>query len=330
MTRLLSFLTIAILSAWLIPALPAQDAQEAPAAEEASTKADAPQDKEAAKSGDAKVEEKGPFRKLAPYIFTKIPLETELGETLSRHDAVELLATDPNYKWAKDLTYRHNVWQLEFEFKPMRMIYVDIPQPSGRMQRKLIWYMVYTVKNTGKVLVPTQDEKLSYEEKLADKKMVYRIKEEEKAVRFFPEFLLEGSNRLKEGAGFTKAYPDRVIPIAVAPIQMREDPNRKLLTTVEIGKEIGVGETLWGVATWEDIDPRIRRFSVYVSGLTNAYRWKDTPGEYKADDPIGKGRQLFKKTLKLNFWRPGDEYFEHEEEIHYGIPGHPDYEWVYR
>jgi hypothetical protein len=103
-----------------------------------------------------------------------------------------------------------------------------------------------------------------------------------------------------------------------------------LLTTVEMCKEVAVGETLWGVATWEDIDPRILRLSVYVSGLTNAYRWKDTPGEYKAGDPIGKGRQLFKKTLKLNFWRPGDEYFEHEEAIRYGIPGHPDYEWVYR
>ena len=39
-------------------------------------------------------------------------------------------------------------------------------------------------------------------------------------------------------------------------------------------RDIAVGETLWGVATWEDIDPRIVRFSVYVFGLTNAYRGK--------------------------------------------------------
>ena len=69
---------------------------------------------------------------------------------------------------------------------------------------------------------------------------------------------------------------------------------------------------------------------VYVTGLTNAYRWKDTPGEYKAGDPIGKGRQLVKKTLKLNFWRYGDEFSEREDAIRYGIPGQPDYQWVYR
>ena len=62
------------------------------------------------------------------------------------------------------------------------------------------------------------------------------------------------------------------------------------------------------------------RFSVYVSGLTNAYRWGDAAGEYKPSDPILTGRTLYRKTLKLNFWRPADEYFEHEEEIRYGCP----------
>ena len=47
---------------------------------------------------------------------------------------------------------------LDFKFKPVRMIWVDIPQPSGYMQRKLIWYMVYSVTNTGKVMHPVEDE----------------------------------------------------------------------------------------------------------------------------------------------------------------------------
>ena len=139
---------------------------------------------------------------------------------------------------------------------------------------------------------------------------------------------------MKGGEGFTKAYPDRVIPVAMDPIRLREDPNRRFLTSVEMCREIAVGETLWGVATWEDIDPRIVRFSIYVSGLTNAYTWRDEKvgGRYvhQADDPIGRGRKLYRKVLQLNFWRPGDQYFEHEEEIRYGIPGGVDYEWVYR
>ena len=56
---------------------------------------------------------------------------------------VGLLAVDPAFDWAKDVTFRHDVWVLRFRFKPMRMMWVDVPQPSGFMQRKLIWYMVY-------------------------------------------------------------------------------------------------------------------------------------------------------------------------------------------
>ncbi len=93
---------------------------------------------------------------------------------------------------------------------------------------------------------------------------------------------------MKEGVGFTKVYPDRVIPVAIGPIRMREDRTRPLLNTAEMCREIAVGETVWGVATWEHLDPQIKQFSVYVQGLTNAYRWKDEPGEYKAGDPLGR------------------------------------------
>ena len=101
------------------------------------------------------------------------------------------------------------------------------------------------------------------------------------------------------------------------------------------------------VATWENIDPRVDFFSIYVKGLTNAYRWQDNPDGYRPGlDPIAKGRKFVRKTLKLNFWRPGDEYDEKESEFRYGVPGEMadryrqkygkdvlpkvDYEWVYR
>src|SRR5258705_7761315 len=56
---------------------------------------------------------------------------------------------------------RRTIWNLEFSFKPMRMISIDVPQASGRMQRQLVWYMVYRVRNLGNHLKPkgliTQD-----------------------------------------------------------------------------------------------------------------------------------------------------------------------------
>jgi hypothetical protein len=58
------------------------------------------------------------------------------------------------------------------------------------------------------------------------------------------------------------------------------------------------------------------------------------------DDPPLAGRRFYRKTLQLNFWRPGDEIDEHEEEIRFGVPlDKADlydseegvaYRWVYR
>ena len=84
------------------------------------------------------------------------------------------------------------------------------------------------------------------------------------------------------------------------------------------------------MATWTDIDPRIDYFQIYVAGLSNAYRFADPPGAYHAGDPPGSGRRYAQKTLKLNFWRPGDEHEINEGEVYYGIPGQVDYEWVFR
>ena len=253
------------------------------------------------------------YRKLAPGVMQSIDPAKKVRETFARHDIVELLAIDPNFDWAKGIPFRHDVWHLELKFKPVRMILVDVPQPSGKMRQELIWYMVYSVTNHGQAMHPTKD---------ADG--TYKVESIDLPVRFVPEFLLETD-------GLNEAYPDRVIPIALGPIGLREDPKRKFHTSVSISeKEIEVGQTVWGVAMWEKIDPRTDRFIVGIKGLTNAYRWVDEPGVYKVGDPVGTGRKLVRKTLRLNFWRPGDEYYEHEGEIRYGFPGEVDYEWVYR
>jgi hypothetical protein len=158
----------------------------------------------------------------------------------------------------------------------------------------------------------------------------YQLQFLNKPIRFVPQFLLEGHESVREDTGFSKVYLDRVIPIAVREITKREDPKRYFFNSVEISKGwIAVGKTAWCVATWEDVDSQIDRFSVYVKGLTNAYKWTDDPGKYRKDAPPDSYRRLLVKTLRLNFWRPGDEFREHEEEIRYGVPGGVDYEWVY-
>ncbi len=150
----------------------------------------------------------------------------------------------------------------------------------------------------------------------------------------------------RPAARISKAYLDRVIPAADAAISQRETPGHMLLNSVEISKQpIPVSDgridrSVWGVATWIDIDPRIDFFSIFVSGLTNAYRWIDTPATYHPGDPPGKGRQFVHKILQLNFWRPGDDLTLNEREFRYGVPldkaylySVPDgvaYRWLYR
>ena len=109
-----------------------------------------------------------------------------------------------------------------------------------------------------------------------------------------------------------------------------------------------IDNSVWGVVTWTNIDPRIDYFVVFVQGLTNAYRFEDPAGAYKTGDLPGTGRRLLKKTLQLNFWRPGDTVDPNEEEIQFGARLDPDpdeqqkilteygldkpvdYTWVYR
>ncbi len=83
-------------------------------------------------------------------------------------------------------------------------------------------------------------------------------------------------------------------------------------------------QEVWGLATWEDIDPRIDFFSIFVNGLTNAYKPVDLPDVYQAGEKPGTGREILSKTLRLNFWRPGDTIDEYEDHIYYGVPYSPD------
>ena len=247
----------------------------------------------------------GPFRRLAPGVERTIAPALEPRENyewMQKLDELSKLAAGQQIPelgkrtWAldmlKDVRLEHNVWALEFSFKPIRFVMVDVAVSSGQVERKLVWYMVYRVRNTG-----------------------------DKPVRFVPQFVLHATDA-------DVYYPDRIIATAMDPIRNREDPRRRLLNTVQISDvEIppsaeGEDNSVYGVVTWRDIDPATDKFSVYIKGLTNAYR-------IKTDEDTGDWKGYIRKTLQLNFWRPGDEFFEHEGEIRIGAPGDVDYRWVY-
>jgi hypothetical protein len=276
------------------------------------------------------------------------------------------------YERAKDVTLRRPIWSLEFSFKPVRMVEVDVPQPEGRMRRKLIWYMVYRVRNLGGHLQPTAelaqseevrdrlvDAQLSDAEKEGVQKRIdqYKVFETQPVAQLpkeaFPQIMLFPSFVLR-AHDFDKEYLDRLIPAAVPVIAAREKVGRTLHDSVTISRqkiEVTTAEqdnSVWGVAMWEDVDPRIDFFSVYVQGLTNAFRFEDDPEKYRPGDKPARGRTFTRKTLLLHFWRPGDTIDEDEREVRFGMPKETDpqrqaeinaeygeetrldYRWVYR
>lgn len=301
----------------------------------------------------------GGLRRLAPGVVTTIPATPEKDETFTGPRPMveitvgrEVNAWEPEFTATSDTlqeiasrtVYRRRIEQLEFSFKPLRMIEVDFPQPDGTVHRKLIWYFLYRLRNTGHHLQPVAgtfaaDDELRLQLD-RDDLALFELEGDDESTWVFPQtrlgtqevnlsiacvptFVLEVHD---EGQTSMKGYLDRIIPNALEPIRQREDPNLELLNSVQISEqriEVSTDQedrSVWGVAMWEDVDPTSDFLSIYIQGLSNAYRWDDPEGGWQPGDEPGAGRELTYKTLQLNFWRPGDALFEHDEEIHYGLP----------
>jgi hypothetical protein len=354
--RAIAMFALAAFSA--APALSQAPAAPAAAARVAAAPAAASGTAAAGRSGGW-VTVNSPFRHLAPGVMQDVDPTRHADETSERHNVTELLYVDPNFDFAKDVTFPHQVWMLEIKYKPVRMIWADIPGDArsmhssttrssatniplgaeGKMLRKQIWYIVYQVTNPGKAYQPVEkDDELN---KLDVSGKLYKLETVDKPVRFTPVFTLETHNRLvKEKPGFSKAAVEQYIPVVLPAIRDREDRNREFLTSQEMSQhEIRVGETVWGVATWQDVDPNNVWFSVYVEGLTNAYKWNDDPAKYaafRAGASKAPFREISTKVLKLNFWRAGDEFTVRETQVRTGVPElpggpklRPAFEWVW-
>ncbi len=241
------------------------------------------------------------FRRLAAGVEYTFPADMQNDETQFRKDLIHILNQDMDFSvrpWsgnkAEQYDIKTDVWGLELTIKPCRMVWVDVPNPNGKFDRKLVWYLWYHVKNVS-----------------------------DQPVTFTPQFILH----LKETDKF---YSDRLIPVAMEPIKEREDPNREVFDSVsisqqEIAPKDQPGDEIWGCALWEDVDPTTDEFSIYVRGLTNAYKME------AVDNPDGDGKKwdYVYKTLQMNFRRPGDEFHEHSREVRLGDGEGVEYRWIY-
>ncbi len=262
----------------------------------------------------------------APGVLTVIPAAAEAGETFDGPLTLKsLLDAYPEIEWdadhfvnrtphfdprtrtlpemAKQAILRREISCLEFSFKPLRQIYVDLPRKNGQLQRKLVWYMVYRVRYRGGDLRPAVD-------RLADTPVFKRLeKVRYPSRRFFP--MITMSNHVTG-----KEYLDNVLPAAKSKIKWREQITAPLYNSVEITRIAVPASTdenaagVWGIATWVDVDPKLDFVSISVSGLSNAFQ----------QDGEGNDAPYRRKALKLNFYRPGDAANMTADTVRFGIP----------
>jgi hypothetical protein len=276
--------------------------------------------------------------------------DTALGpfdlDLVAKHPELEWAAPDfpdgqPNFaspaetlvSQSRDVTFRHPVWGLEFAFKPARLIDVDIPSATGKMERKTVWYLLYRVRYTGDDLVPEVADSSDSETVPGQPRRVMF-----ESVRFLPRFTLLSKER-------NLVMDAQILQPALEAIAARERVTGKLFDHVEIARqEIPLSNreeenSVWGVATWTDVDPMLNFFAIEVRGLTNAYQINVNSGGDK---------QFLRKTLRIYFWRPGDSFEVPRDRVYLGSPAYEDpkrveyylnqfslkerldYQWIYR
>ena len=266
-------------------------------------------------------------QQLGPGVLNVIPPVLEIRDSYSIPLAVpgvDAEAFDGNYVPNKktlfgqteSVVFYRDIWQYEFAFLGLRQLRLNVVQPDGVERPQNFWYMVYRIRNSGK--------NISFDKVKEDPQfehMKNELKQDQgdfvASEKFVPRFFLEGWVK-EPGKGYVrKVYRDQIRPEILKKIQFIEDPDVPLLDTVQMmNADLPVIKSpsdpgVWGVAIWGDVDPNIDYLSVYVSGLTNAFRI----------DRNAEGEISFRrKTLQLNFWRPGDAIVQERDRVDYGIP----------
>jgi len=213
----------------------------------------------------------------------------------------------------KELAAQDDLWVVEVQFKPMRLISVEVTDPKTKKKtRQLVWYLIYKAIN----------RPLDRRPDTSNTRPVNEVDPNPRTL-FVPEFTLVTND--KDG---TKIYPDVIIPEAQAAIQKREsrrptDPVFK--NSVEVvgplppvtapgAKQQNV---IYGVVMWKQVDSRTDYFTIFMSGFSNGYQ----TGKGPAGKPL-----LLRRTIVQQYWRPGDRFDQNEDEFRpRGAP-----RWIYR
>lgn len=201
-----------------------------------------------------------------------------------------------------------SLWVLDATFKPMRMVRMDLTNPkTGKKEKTLVWYIVYKC-----VLAPIKKRDDSTEFTPENVKVPAPG-----PALFVPEITLITNDNGKQ-----TIYPNQIIPEAELLINQRERGQFKNAVDIigelpaETPKNSKKENAIYGVCLWTGVDPGTDYFTLLFSGLSNGYK--------NVEGSDGKPVTL-RKVLVQQYWRPGDEFGQQEQEFRpKGVP-----HWVY-
>ncbi len=201
-----------------------------------------------------------------------------------------------------------SLWVLDATFKPMRMARMDLTNPkTGKKEKTLVWYIVY------KCILRPIERRDDTDEFTPENEQV----PPPGPALFVPEVTL-----ITNDNGHQKIYPNQILPEAEKIINQRE--RRQFKNAVDIIGELPAKtpknakkeNAIYGVCVWTGIDPNTDYFTLLFSGLSNGYK--------NVEGSDGKSITL-RKVLVQQYWRPGDEFGQQEQEFR---PKGTPY-WVY-
>lgn len=214
------------------------------------------------------------------------------------------------YGTIQELVRQPDLWIMEVQFKPMRMVYVDVRDPkTGTVQKEQVWYLVYRCINRPLNSRPDDDVAPVNElDPLPGPRM------------FTPQFTLITYDNPKSEVP-VEIRLDEVVPEAMPAILKVE--RMKLLNAVEVYQEVPAPVAadaeqqpwIYGVAMWRSIDPETDFFKVIAKGFSNGYELRPgTDGQQAA----------WRRVIIQKFSRPGDRFDPNQGEFEFD--GNPT--WV--
>lgn len=193
-----------------------------------------------------------------------------------------------------------NLWVLEVQYKSLRQIKVELPDPkTGKKRVENILYLLYRVVNRG--LGEAKEETEGPSTNTFDPEVTPPL--------FIPEITLITQDENSP----QKIYDDRLIPEAEKAIRLREQggktshlpPGAVLKNSVKISGAIPKeaapdtpAEMHYGVAMWRGVDPTADRFTIMLSGFSNGYKLVRGPVTYQAlMDRVKEGKLTFSDQI---------------------------------